>query len=69
MPLILKNSQNKQCINNFLKINNSNPINPLIHHWPKTFSIFSAKSKFKKSKIRNSKVQKISNPKSNKIWV
>jgi hypothetical protein len=50
MALILKNSQNKQCINIFFKISVSNPKTPLIHHWTKTFPLLNAKSKFQKAK-------------------
>jgi hypothetical protein len=39
------------------EISNSNPRNPLIHHWPKAFLLFSAKSNIQISKIKNSKIQ------------
>ncbi len=55
MALILKFWQSKQCINNYKKNNfKSNPKNPSIHHWPKTFPLFNAK--FQNSKIESSKI-------------
>jgi hypothetical protein len=42
----------------FFKNCNSNPINPSIHHWSKTFPLFSAKPKF-----QNPYTSNISRPK------
>lgn len=43
--------------NNCKTINNSNPKNPSIHHWPKTFPFFNAN-------FQNSKIPKLKVPKS-----
>jgi hypothetical protein len=54
MASILKFWQNKQCINNYPQKKKSNPKNPSIHHWPKTFPLFNVK--FQIFKIESSKI-------------
>jgi len=52
MALSLKIWQNKQCINNYKNISNSNLRDPSIHNWLKKFPLFSVRSKIQNSKSK-----------------